>query len=269
MIRVSVTLRNEMKSPSNLGVVIGGGNGIGESTCRVMAEHGWKVAVVDLDLQAAERVAKDLGGAAYALDVSDLAAVEKLAEQIDAEHGRVQGLVVAAAAFQDKYVPDEFPMDLWRRIIKVNIEGAFNANRVFASRMARQGGGAIVNVASIVGRASSPQHAYGPTKAAVLNMTKNFATQYGRSGVRVNSVSPGAVLVPRVKARPPGRYATDIDSQMALGRRIEPVEIAEGIEFLLSRRASAITGTDLLIDAGWEVGNSWHIYGGIPEPVAT
>lgn len=256
-----------MKEALKLGVVIGGGNGIGESTCRVMSLHGWKVVVVDLDVQSAQRVAAELQGAAYALDISDLDAVEKLADQISREQGRVDGLVVAAAAFQDKYVPEEFPMDLWRRVIKVNLEGTFNANRVFASRMAHSGGGAIVNVASIVGRASSPQHAYGPTKAAVLNLTRNFATQYGKSGVRVNSVSPGAVLVDRVKARAPGRYATDIDAQMALGRRIEPVEIAEGIEFLLSDRASAITGTDLLIDAGWEVGNSWHIYGGIPGPV--
>ena len=177
-------------------------------------------------------------------------------------------LVVAAAAFQDRYAPDEFPMDLWRRIIRVNLEGSFNANRVFASRMARAGRGSIVNVASINGRSSSPQHAYGPTKAAMINMTKNFAAQYGKSGVRVNSVSPGAVLVPRVLARKPGRYATDIDGQMALGRRIQPVEIAEGIEFLLSDRASAITGIDLMIDAGWDVANSWHIYGGVPGPVA-
>ncbi|WP_239143156.1 SDR family oxidoreductase [Variovorax sp. WS11] len=233
-----------------------------------MAQRGWQVAVIDLDLKAAEAVAKEVGGVAYSLDISDLEAVEQLAEKIEREHGRPTGMVVAAAAFQDKYAPDEFPMDLWRRIIKVNIEGSFNANRVFASRMARSGGGSIVNVASIVAHAASPQHAYGPTKAAVANMTRNFAAQYGKSGVRVNSVSPGAVLVDRVKARAPGRYATDIDAQMALGRRIQPVEIAEGIEFLLSDRASAITGVDLMIDAGWAVANSWHIYGGVPGPMA-
>ena len=84
----------------------------------------------------------------------------------------------------------------------------------------------------------------------------------------MNSVSPGAVLVPRVQARPPGRYATDIDAQMALGRRIQPEEIANGVEFLLSGLASAITGIDLLIDAGWAAANGWHIYGGVPGPVA-
>lgn len=251
-----------------LGLVIGGGDGIGASCCRVMAREGWQVAVADLNLEAAQNVAKEVSGSAHQIDISDLEGLEALADQLEAEHGPVYGLVVGAAAFQDKYAPDEFPMDLWRRIIKVNLEGTFNANRVFAARMAKRGQGAIVNVASIMGHASSPQHAYGPTKAAVLNLTRNFAGQYGKSGVRVNSVSPGAVLVPRVKARPPGRYAVDIDAQMALGRRIEPVEIAEGVEFLLSDRASAITGTDLMIDAGWEVANCWHIYGGVPGPVS-
>ena len=256
-----------MNTKSRWAVVIGGGNGIGASACEVLARQGWQVAVVDLDMQAAQGVATRVGGAAYSVDVSDLAAVERLAADIEREHGPARGLLVAAAAFQDRFVPDEFPMDLWRRILTVNVEGTFNANRVFAARMARSGGGSIVNVGSIVGHAASPQHAYGPTKAAVLNITKNFAAQYGRSGVRVNSVSPGAVLVPRVKARPPGRYATDIESQMALGRRIEPNEIAECVAFLLSDRASAVTGTDLLVDAGWEVASAWQIYGGVPGPV--
>lgn len=256
-----------MNTKSKLGVVIGGGNGIGAACCDVMARQGWRLAVVDLDQQAAQAVAERSGGTGYGLDISDLAAVEALAEVIELQQGVVSGLVVAAAAFQDKYAPDEFPMDLWRRVVKVNFEGTFNANRVFAGRMARKGGGSVVNVASIVGHASSPQHAYGPTKAATLSMTKNFAAQYGKSGVRVNSVSPGAVLVPRVKARAPGRYAADIDAQMALGRRMEPSEIAESIEFLLSDRASAITGADLLVDAGWAVANSWHLYGGVPGPV--
>lgn len=250
-----------------LGVVIGGGNGIGASSCKVMAREGWKVIVVDLDINAAEDVAKAVDGQAYALDVSDLEAVQALSETIEATHGCVSGVVMSAAAFQNTYAPDELPMDLWRHIVTVNQEGCFNINRVFAARMARTGGGSIVNVASIVGHASSPQHAYGPTKAAVLSITKNFAAQYGKSGVRVNSVSPGSVLVPRVLARPPGRYAADIDQQLALGRRIQPDEVGETVEFLLSDRASAVTGIDLMVDAGWAVASAWQFYGGIPGPV--
>lgn len=252
---------------TKVGLVIGGGNGIGASCCRVMHRQGWSVVAADLDQNAAEQVAKEVSGAGYPIDVSNLEAVEALAARVEQEFGKVDGLVVASGAFQDLYAPDEFPMDLWRRIVTVNQEGTFNANRVFATRMARSGGGSIVNIASILAHASSPQHAYGPTKAAIVSISKNFATQYGKSGVRVNSVSPGSVLVDRVLARRPGRYATDIDSQLALGRRIQPDEIAEGVEFLLSDRASAITGIDLMIDAGWHVASSWNMYGGVPGPV--
>lgn len=231
-----------------------------------MAKHGWRVVAADIDLQAARQTASRIDGHSYQIDIASLAAIKELSDRIQRDLGPLFGLVVAAAAFQEKYSPEDVPEDLLRKIMSVNFEGSFNANRIFASCMARQGGGSIVNIASIAGHTSSPQHVYGPTKAAVISMTKNFAAQYGKSGVRVNSVSPGAVIVPRVLARPPGRYAADIDSQMALGRRIQPVEIANGVEFLLSDRASAVTGTDLLIDAGWMVANAWHMFGGIPGP---
>lgn len=255
-----------MVTKAKLSVVIGGGDGIGAACCRLMAERGWRVAVADLNKAGADAVAKEVAGTSYALDVTDLAAVEQLATELEREHGAIDALVVSSGAFQDKYAPDAIPMDLWRKVVKVNLEGTFNANRVFGSRMALARKGSIINISSILGHASSPQHAYGPTKAAVLNLTQNFAAQYGRSGVRVNSVSPGATIVPRILARAPGRYAVDIDAQMALGRRVQANEIAEGVEFLASDRASAITGIDLMIDAGWSVARDWGIYGGIPGP---
>jgi len=249
---------------NRVGVVIGGGNGIGAACCRLMAQRGWQLAVVDLAEKAAKDVAAEIGGRAYTVDISDFTGVEQLAADIERAQGAVHGLVVCAAMFQDKFRPGEFPIELWRKVIDVNINGTFYANRTFGTLMARRGRGAIVNIASTAAYGSQALHAYGPSKAAIFNMTKNLATQWGRSGVRVNSVSPGATLVERVKARPPGRYAVDIDNQMALGRRIQPPEIAEGVEFLLSDRASAITGIDLLIDAGMIAAAGWGIYGGVP-----
>lgn len=246
-------------------VVIGGGNGIGAACCRLMAQRGWKVVVVDLDADAAKQVAGEIGASAYAADMGDLDALEELGNDIEREQGTVHSLVVAAAVFQNRYSPQDFPMDLWRKVMSVNVEGTFNANKIFGARIAKAGGGSIVNIASAVGSMSSPQHAYGPSKAAVLSLTRNFASEWGRAGVRVNSVSPGATIVPRVLARGPGRYASNIEDHMALGRRVESNEVAEGVEFLASRRASAITGIDLLIDAGWNVASSWGLYGGVPQ----
>ncbi|MFJ1259407.1 SDR family NAD(P)-dependent oxidoreductase [Cupriavidus sp. CuC1] len=249
---------------SRLCVVIGGANGIGAACCRLMSSRGWRVAVVDLDAGAAESLAKEIGGSSYCVDIRSLDSVEQLASDIEREQGPVYSLVVSAAAFQDRYPPDEFPMDLWRSVMQVNVEGTFNVNRAFGRRMVRERKGSIVNIASTVAHGSSPLHAYGPSKAAIVNLTRGLAGQWGRAGVRVNSVSPGATLTPRVTARPLGRYASDVNSQLALGRRVDPMEVAEGVEFLASDRASAITGTDLLIDAGWLTASTWGLYGGVP-----
>jgi len=134
--------------------------------------------------------------------------------------------------------------------------------------MAERGRGSIVNIASIAAIASMPVHAYGTSKAAVVALTKNLAGEWGRSGVRVNVVSPGSTLVPRVVERiKSGRYAAHPGDFTALGRAVEPNEIAEAIEFLASQRASAITGVNLVVDAGWHVATTWAQHGGIRPPV--
>jgi NAD(P)-dependent dehydrogenase (short-subunit alcohol dehydrogenase family) len=248
-----------------LSIVIGGGNGIGAACCRLMAERGWQVAVADFDGKAAEAVAAEIGGHGYQIDIRDLTGLEKLAATIEREVGPVQALVVASGAFEERFAPSDMPMELFRNVLTVNIEGTFNANRAFGVGMVHRRKGSIVNIASTAAHSSQPTLAYGPSKAAIVNLTRSLAGQWGRAGVRVNSVSPGATLVPRVLARKAGRYATDIDQHMALGRRIEPSEIAEGVEFLASDRASAITGTDLLIDAGLLAAAGWGLYGGVPS----
>ena len=109
--------------------------------------------------------------------------------------------------------------------------------------MADEGRGSIVNIASIAALGSMPVHAYGTSKAGVVALTRNLAGEWGRAGVRVNVVSPGSTLVPRVEARvKSGRYAADPGAFTALGRMVRPNEVAEAIEFLASDRASAITG---------------------------
>ncbi len=155
-------------------------------------------------------------------------------------------------------------MEEYRNILVVNIEGTFNCCTAFAAGMLERKKGSIVNVGSSTNYCGQPLHAYGPSKAAVVNLTRSLAGQWGRSGIRVNSVSPGLTLVKRVLARPPGRYAGNVNDHFALGRRVEPSEVAEAIEFLASDRAAAITGIDLLVDAGLLAANGWSLYGGVP-----
>ena len=250
-----------------IAVVIGGGNGIGEATCRLMASRGWRVVVADRDVAAAQRVAQDIGAAAFAIDLASEDEVERAAAKIDEAEGVPGALVVAAAVFQDVLPPDKLPLDVWERTMQVNLTGTWLANRAFGTRMAARGGGSIVNIASIAAIGSMPVHAYGTSKAGVVALTRNLAGEWGRAGVRVNVVSPGSTLVPRVEARvASGRYAANPGEFTALGRMVRPNEVAEAIEFLASDRASAITGVNLVVDAGWDVASTWAQFGGVRAP---
>ncbi len=244
-------------------LIIGGGNGIGEAAALLMHARGWRVIVADRDADAAGRVAASIDGTARCLDITDEAALNQAAEK-EESRGGIAALVVCAALFQDIMPPEAYPTADWERTIGVNLTGTWLANRAFGSRMARRGAGAIVNIASIAALGSVPVHAYGSSKAAVVALTQNLAGEWGRSGVRVNCVSPGSTLVPRVQARlATGRYAAHPKEFTALGRAVEPNEVAEAIEFLASPRASAITGVNLVVDCGWEVASTWAQYGGV------
>ena len=232
-------------------VVIGGANGIGEATARLMSARGWSVVVADLDLEAAGRVAEEIDGHCFVLDLGDGDQIDAVADEIEATCGPVSSLIVTAAVFQDVLPPIELPMEAWDTNIRINLTGTYRANRAFGTRMARRGRGSIVNTGSIAALGSMPVYAYGTAKAAVVSLTMNLAGEWGRSGVRVNCVSPGSTLVPRVRERlRTGRYAGHPGDFTALGRMVEPEEVAEAFEFLASNRASAITGINLVVDFG-------------------
>lgn len=253
------------ENADRVAVVIGGGNGIGAATARLMAERGWRVVAADLDGGAAARVGEETGGLGIALDVTDAGALDAAAGRIEAELGPVSALVVASGAFQDSLPPHQLPQQDWSRVMATNLDGTYHANRVFGSRMAARGAGSIVNIASVTGLLSSPLVAYGTSKAAIVGLSRNLAGEWGRSGVRVNSVSPGVTLVERIlRHREDGTryYGGDFGTHAAMGRSVEPNEVAEVIAFLASDRASAITGIDLPVDCGWMIAAGWEMFGG-------
>lgn len=251
-----------------VGVVVGGANGIGESCARLMHARGWKVVIVDRDAEAAEALASEISGEAIILDVTDAVAVEQAASDFESRFGSMQGLVVSSGVFQEHVPVEDTDLTNLDRILSVNFAGTYLAVRFFGRVMARSGSGSIVTLASAVAHMSTPSNIYSPTKAAILNMTKSFAGEWGRSGVRVNSVSPGITLVPRVRERlgSGSRYPKNIEEMMALGRCVEPDEVAETVEFLLSSRASGITGSDIIVDCGWIAAALWPSYGGLRDP---
>lgn len=257
-----------MSNPRSVSVVTGGASGIGAACVRLLADRGDTVVIIDLDRALAQ------GGAhrrakpevkSYACDVSDEAAVNAVAQRIASEVGPVNLLVNSAGVLQRPLPPEKLSMADWDQVVAVDQRGTYLCCVAFGAAMARAGGGCIINIASIAGSRSMPLHAYAPAKAAVLSITQCLATEWGRSGVRVNAISPGYTLTPALQqAIAAGeRDPDELAAQTALGRLVDPEHIAQAVLFLSSDAAEVITGIDLPVDAGWLVGTSWQTYGGV------
>ncbi|MES2480752.1 MAG: SDR family oxidoreductase [Pseudomonadota bacterium] len=247
-------------------VVTGGASGIGRACAELLAERGATVVVLDVNADAAAEVARRIGGRSWGLDVSSVEDIEAMAERIEAEVGPVDMLLNSAGILQGQAVPPEqVPFDTFNRVFEVNLRGTHACCVSFGQRMAQRRRGAIVNLASISGIRSTPLHAYGPMKAAVIGVTENLAGEWGPRGVRVNCISPGAVLTPAMQVsidqglRDQARMA----AAGATGRMVATREVAQAAAFLLSDEASAITGVNLPVDHGWLVAMSWPFFGGL------
>jgi NAD(P)-dependent dehydrogenase (short-subunit alcohol dehydrogenase family) len=249
----------------SVAVVTGGASGIGEACARELARRGWRVAILDVNADAAARVAADLSGHAHVADVTEEAGLEAAAAAIEAECGPVGVLVNSAGILQLPLRPTELPMDVFDRVIAVDQRGTYLASVVFARRMIPRRAGSIVNIASITGSRSVPLHAYAQAKAAVISMTACLAAEWGPAGIRVNAVSPGYTRTPALQAAIDRgeRDASLLERNSALGRLVEPDEIARVVAFLAGPEASAITGANLPVDCGWLAATPWNTYGGL------
>jgi NAD(P)-dependent dehydrogenase (short-subunit alcohol dehydrogenase family) len=249
---------------SGVAVVTGGASGIGLACCRELAERGAQIAVVDRD-QGAHEVAKELGGRAWLVDVSDERAVERCAAEIERDYGVVEILVNSAGIIQQPLPPGQLSMQTWDDIVRIDQRGTYVSCVAFGMHMVARRRGSIINIASIAGMRSLPLHAYSPAKAAVISITECLAAEWGPAQVRVNAVAPGHTRTPALQdAIDKGeRDVAALENANALGRLVEPVEIARVVAFLAGPDAAAITGVSLPVDCGWLVTPTWHAYGGL------
>jgi NAD(P)-dependent dehydrogenase (short-subunit alcohol dehydrogenase family) len=251
-----------------IAVVTGGASGIGAACCRELSAAGAKVVVLDRELARAEAVAKEVGGYARRADVADEKATEACAAAIEAEIGPVEVLVNSAGIIQVPVRPTELSMSSYDDVIRVDQRGTYVACVAFGRHMLARRRGAIINIASVAGMRSMPLHAYGPAKAAVIATTECLAAEWGPAQVRFNAVSPGYTRTPALQAAidKGERDPSSLAGNSALGRLVEPSEIAKVVTFLASPLASAITGANVPVDCGWLVAPSWHTYGGLRQP---
>jgi NAD(P)-dependent dehydrogenase (short-subunit alcohol dehydrogenase family) len=243
-------------------VVTGGSMGIGRAAAEVAARRGARVVICAEDEAAVLQAAEELRQAGLAVsghraDVTADADLAALMEYAETEHGGIDGLVCSAGIQRYGTVVDTTP-DEWDRVLAVNVKGMYLAARHAIPAMLRRGGGSVVNVASVQATATQAGvAAYSASKGAIVSLTRATAVDFAARGVRVNTVSPASVDTPMLRASAARFGADDPDGLVRrwgaahpLGRVARGEEVGELIAFLLSDRASFITGAEYRIDGG-------------------
>jgi NAD(P)-dependent dehydrogenase (short-subunit alcohol dehydrogenase family) len=245
-------------------LVTGAGSGIGEATARLFAREGAAVAAADRNADGATEVARALaaaGGRSLALagDAARRADAERWVADTVGAFGRLD-ILVNSAGVTSRAAPADWDWErVWDWVMAINVKGSVLASRAAAEAMLRTGGGAIVNLASIYGLVGRPAgltttgiEAYSHSKGAVVQLTRDMAVHFARSGIRVNALCPGFVQTSMTRALTddPERRRF-LEDKHPMGRLARPEEIAQAALFLASDEASFITGVCLPVDGGY------------------
>ncbi len=244
-------------SPTPVAFVTGGARGIGLAVGRWFLNHGYRLALIDIDADTLARTDAALADPQRVLavhcDVSQPDQVAAAVAAVDSRFGRIDALVNNAGVAVFKPIL-QTSYEEWRHVLATNLDGAFLCTQAVAPVMLRGGaGGSVVNIASISGlRASTLRVAYGTSKGALIHLTKQQAIELGNAGIRVNAIAPGPVQTEMAKQVHSTSIIADYFDAIPLNRYGTPEEIAEAVGFLCSAAASYINGQVLAVDGGFE-----------------
>ncbi|MBV9008570.1 MAG: 3-oxoacyl-[acyl-carrier-protein] reductase [Verrucomicrobia bacterium] len=244
-----------MRFEGQTAVVTGAGRGIGHAIAVRLANEGARIASVSRTSDNAEKTAAEINSKradsarAYAVDVGDHAAVQKIGESILRDFGRVDILVNNAGITRDAFSVRMSPTD-WDAVLNTNLKGAFNFVQAVQRAMTRQRNGRIINISSIIGIiGNAGQTNYAASKAGLIGFTKSLARELASRNITVNAIAPGYVATDMTSALTED-VQKFLQEKIPLKRVAQPEEIAAAVAFLASAEASYITGQVLCVDGG-------------------
>ena len=245
-------------------VVTGGAQGIGRRTAELLAERGFRVAIIDVNPAVSTIAAiESAGGKVFGFigDITSEAIVAEFKDRVLEHFGRVDVLVNNAGISLIAAAEETSAAD-YRRVLEVNLVAPFLLAKAFGAVMLEAGSGSIVNVASVAGLlAVADRAAYNASKHGLVGLTRTLAAEWGGRGVRVNAVCPGWVKTEMdVADQAGGSYSdADIEGRVPMGRFASPDDIAHAIAFLADGKESGfVNGHTLSVDGGWAADGSWE-----------
>lgn len=240
-------------------IITGGAQGIGRATAGRFVASGARVVIGDLDVEAAEEAARELGPScsAVAFDATDADSIVALVDDTRARHGAIDILHNNVAMTAEAWSTDTTVLDtdlaVWDRTMQVNLRSMFIASKAVLPHMIERSRGSIVNMSSLAGLTGSDRLvAYGTSKAAVIGFTRYLAAQYGNHGVRANCITPGTILTQQLKDNS-GDRAQEVLNVVPYTRLGEPEDVADLVAFLASDNSSFINGQTVGCDGGISV----------------
>ncbi len=267
-----MSIENLFSLKNKVAVVTGAAGLIGKHHCHALSEVGANIIVCDIDKNKCEQLAGELNTKSFGIqtDITKPGSVINLKEKILSEFGKID-ILVNNAAINDMFenpsmaaelsMFENYPLDMWKKSIDVNITGTFLCSQILGSEMAKAGKGSIINIASTYGIVAPDQSiykqrdgsqsfyksaAYPVTKGAVISFTKFLAAYWGKKGVRVNALSPGGV-----ENNQDEYFIENYSAKTILGRMAKPTDYKGAIIFLASDASEYMTGANLIVDGGW------------------
>ena len=248
-------------------IITGGAQGIGRAYCLRFAEEGANVACVDLRIDQAKQVAKEINDASDAgqaraialeVDITSESECESMASEVSAEFGSIDVLINNAALYYDQDIMDQ-SIDYMRKVLEINLIGQLICSRAVLPAMKSQGGGSIINIASTAAYPlplppmpfeTFSTNAYGLSKSGMIYMTKMMSRQAGQDGIRVNAIAPGVTMSEATKKIVPQFALDGLKAGSPLNTTLEPDDLTGTAVYLASEDSRLMTGQTLVVDAG-------------------